>query len=178
MADLKISFAKTVGNGSLGMLRWKISAIWPVFTANRLNHSGTPFATDLSLNVVSADLSIDKKRKIALVSISRLTLLRPSNSVPMFSLRMFIAVIATASLSSTVAAQETIPNWGLCGGIMFQGQKPRPCADGWPCVVLSERSRYYRSVFHETNILLYYQMISISMCSLSFNAPKSFKSLN
>lgn len=58
----------------------------------------------------------------------------------MRSLRAFIAVIATASLSSTVAAQETIPNWGLCGGIMFQGQKPRPCADGWPCVVLSERS--------------------------------------
>lgn len=58
----------------------------------------------------------------------------------MLSLCALIAVIATASLSSTIAAQDTIPKWGLCGGIVF-GDKPKlPCADGWVCYIHSEYS--------------------------------------
>ncbi|KIO15328.1 hypothetical protein M407DRAFT_35122 [Tulasnella calospora MUT 4182] len=57
----------------------------------------------------------------------------------MLSLRTLIAIITTASLSSTVTAQKVIPNWGHCGGLAFSGTpNPSPCADGWTCTVANQ----------------------------------------
>lgn len=156
--------------------------LWPCLVRNlgdmsgfsrttEVNHSGTPSANDVSLNVVTADLNVYKRRWLYRFQSVISHFQRPSTSVPMLSLRALVAVIATASLSSNVVAQDTIPNYGLCGGKMFQGQTPHPCADGWICVAFSENQRYRSGAFHETNILLHYQMNSISTYCGSHNVP-------
>lgn len=136
----------------------------PVSRPTSLNYSGTPFATGLSLSVVTADLIAYKKKRLSWFQWAVSHFQRPSTSIPMLSLRALIAVLATASLSSTVAAQTTIPNWGLCGGSISPNPLKLPCADGWICVVYSEDQCCCRNPFHETHIP-YITRYILSVCT-------------